>query len=124
MNTRTTSEHTAWTAAVSRRRDIRLEPPRAMRAQLAGLDEPAAVHDISLGGVSLFVPKPLGLRTVHVVTLMLGPVVVQHRARVAHCWRGSNNWRVGMAFVDRPLRGSSTVEELINAVLQSAISFS
>lgn len=84
-----------------------------------------AVHDISMGGLSLATHAPLALRTIHTVLLTFGSIAVEHKVRVLHCRRNPlGGWLLGLAFTDRPLPGSATVAQLFNAILSSAITFS
>ena len=82
-------------------------------------------RDISMGGLSLVVQAPIGLRTIHAVSLTFGSITVEHKARVLHCRRcPEGGWLLGMAFIEKPLPGSASVAQLFNAILSSAITFS
>jgi len=83
------------------------------------------MRDISLGGLSLVAQAPIALRTIHVVSLTFGSIVVEHKVRVLHCRRSAQDgWQLGLQFTEHPLPGSATVAQLFNAILSSAITFS
>jgi len=86
---------------------------------------PLMVQDISMGGLSMTAHAPIALRTTHTVSLTFGSINVEHQVRVLHCRRfPQGGWLLGLAFVDKPLPGSSTVAQLFNAILSAAITFS
>ena len=112
-------------SGLSRRKDLRVDAPRGLRVTMQTAKGPVAVRDISMGGLSLIAHAPIALRTVHTVSLKFGSIAVEHKVRVLHCRRfPAGGWLLGVAFVEQPQPGSSTVAQLFNAILSSAITFS
>lgn len=117
-------ENRCGTQATSRRRDVRLEPPPQLTVFVPSFRGRLAVQDISASGVCVVTDAPVPLRSVHTVTLKLGSRGMTRQARIAHCRLHAGRWRLGMQFLAASPRETWTIEDLINALLESAISFS
>ena len=107
-----------------RRREIRLIAPAGLRASLAELGVAVAVRDISLGGLAVTSTSALARDSVHVLRLTFGSMCVLTRARAAYCQRHDGRaWVVGFAFIPSPRPKGPTVEQLIDRIEASMISF-
>jgi hypothetical protein len=111
----------------SRRRTIRVAASHIKAFATAQL-LPVRVEDLSDGGFSAISPISFETNSVHVVRLTLGRVSVTTRGRVLHCRRTENNdggegYVTGFAFVGHPRPDSSTLDELLDAITTSAVSF-
>lgn len=109
--------------AISRRRDIRLEPPPSLTVVVSGTRANARIRDISTSGVCLLADVPLRLGTIHEVTLTIGPRTVSRRVRVVHCRRNIGRWQIGLQFLAPSPGQKCTVETIVNIVLEQAIRF-
>ena len=108
----------------NRRRDIRLDAPSRLRVIVPPGRARLVVRDISMGGLSILSPTPFAPGSVHTLRLTLGSLTVLQRARTAHCRRQQQvGWVIGLAFVGDPLAGGSTIDDLLDAVMSSMISF-
>jgi hypothetical protein len=111
----------------SRRRTIRVAASHLKAFATATL-LPVQVLDISAGGFSATTPISFDVNAEHVVRFALGRVVVNTRGRVLHCRRTEpavepNLYVTGFAFVGRPRPDGSTIDELLDAITTSAVSF-
>ena len=113
------------TSGISRRQDVRLDPPPNLKVTVPTTTARLAIKDISTGGVCLIGDAPLPPQSVHTVTLTLGRMVVTRRARAVHAEKDSRGrWLTGMQFLNESNGSSGSIEDLVNLVLSSSISFS
>ena len=111
-------------AAASRRREMRFEPPAALRCAMAGSKDKVLVHDIGVGGLAVLSNLTFAPNRLQEFTLNLGPVTVVQRARLAHARkRDDGRWIYGFEFLKERGRGAS-IEELIDLITGSSIEFS
>ncbi len=111
--------------ALSRRRDVRLEPTARLHVAIPAAKGTPVVKDISNSGLCVLAEAALMLRSVHTVTLALGAIVVTRQARVIHCHAHMNGgWFMGMEFLDEMPDQEWTVEDLVARMLDESISFS
>ena len=117
--------HTARSTGMDRRHEMRLAAPLELRLELPPSRTSLDVNDIGFGGLSFISPVPLTVGSPLTIRVILVARCVRHLARVAHCHtRGDGSWLVGVSFVDRSADGDAAIEDLLNAVLDSLISFS
>lgn len=110
---------------LSRRRAIRLEPTAQLQVSVPAAKGSPAVKDISSTGLCILVEAPLRLRSVHSVTLTLGALRVQRRARVIHCHAHmAGGWFMGMEFLEEPTDSEWTIDDLLARMMDEAIAFS
>jgi hypothetical protein len=109
---------------MSRRRDVRLEAPRTLMVSVPTAKGPLALKDISIRGLCLVAQEPLPLRSAHRVTLTLGHRAFTHRARAVHCHQHpSGGWLMGMEFIGEPPAQRFSIDELLDELLASSITF-
>jgi hypothetical protein len=111
--------------ALSRRRDVRIEPTETLHVAIPAAKGSPAVKDISTRGVCVLADSPFTLRSVHTVTLMLGSMRVTRKARVIHCHAHmTGGWFMGMEFLEPSPNEGWTIEDLVARMLDESISFS
>ena len=111
--------------ALSRRRDVRLEPLASLHVAIPAAKGAPSVKDISARGVCILADAQLLLRSVHTLTLSLGRMSVTRRARVIHCHvHMTGGWFMGMEFLEESPDQAWTVEDLIGQMLDDSLSFS
>ena len=111
------------TNAASRRREMRFDPPAALRCSMAGSKDRVLVRDIGLGGLAILSSLTFTPNRLQEFTLSLGPVTVVRRARLAHARRRDDGrWISGFEVLREPARGAS-IEELIDLITGSSIEF-
>lgn len=110
--------------ALSRRRDVRLEPSARLHVAIPAAKGTPMVKDISNSGLCVLADAALMLRSVHTVTLALGAIIVTRQARVIHCHAHMNGgWFMGMEFLEELPDQEWTVEDLVARMLDETISF-
>src|SRR5262245_44602492 len=85
--------------AISRRKSIRVTPPRELRCTVIGLGARVSVLDISVGGIALRTGRAILRGAMPHLTLHLDNIKIAAQARVIHCERDDGQWRIGLAFV-------------------------
>ena len=111
-------------AGLSRRREVRVGAPCNLVVSIPSITARSEVRDISYGGLSLSVSSPVRLRSIHAITLELGSITVRVRARTIHCsCQTSGDWMVGLEFMAEPSDQRAGTDDVVNAILGSAISF-
>lgn len=111
----------------SRRRTIRIAASH-VRAFVSARLLPVEVVDISAGGFSSVSSLQFDIDSVHVVRFTLGRISVNARGRVLHCRPVDPPGEIqayvtGFAFVGRARPDGSTIDDLIDAITTSAVSF-
>lgn len=110
---------------MSRRREIRLEPPQSLLVSVPTLKGRLMVKDISTRGLCLVSHAPLTPKSIHTVTLSFGRITVTGRARVVHAVRDlRGRWSMGLQFLAEPTESAGAIEDLVNSLLSTSISFS
>jgi hypothetical protein len=109
---------------MSRRREVRVEPPPALVVHVVGVEGTHTIRDLSARGLCVHTGTQLAPQSIYRVTLTFGRVVVKRRARTIHCHRvSSGGFLSGMEFLQDPMRESWTMEDLVNLVLSTSITF-
>lgn len=110
---------------VNRRRDVRVETPKALTLAIAGSLVRVSVKDISLRGLCLSAYMPFALGSIHPLTFTLGGMSVNRRGRTIHCHRHpSGGWIIGLEFLDDPTRpGDSSIDDLVHEVAAGDVTF-
>ncbi len=109
---------------MDRRHEIRLDAPAGLSVALPPVAGQFSVPDIGMGGLSIISSAPFARGSRHALRLTLGSITVDRSARTAHCHAlPDGTWFVGLAFVGDEPAGNATIEDLLNTVLSSTISF-
>jgi hypothetical protein len=91
---------------------------------IVGFSGTVTIRDISVGGLALVSSLPLRRDAVHEMQLTLGKLAVTVQAKAVHCRRQNDGrWLLGIAFQPSRQKGP-TIEQLIDAVTTTTISFS
>lgn len=108
----------------SRRREVRVEPPSGITVKIAGLAGKTRIQNISYMGVCLVTDAPLVLNSAAELTFNWREISVDCRSRVAYCRKHPGGWIVGLQFSAAQKVQPWSMEDLMNHILTSAITFS
>lgn len=110
---------------ISRRRDVRVDTPKALVAFVSGSLGHASLKDISRRGLCLSADVPFALGSIHSVTLVLGRMSLTRRGRTIHCHRHpTEGWVTGFEFLDAPVRpGDTSIDDLLEEVAAGDVTF-
>lgn len=115
--------------AASRRRASRIAAPDGLEAVVKSIGCSIRVRDLSVGGFAALTPAFLPLDSIHTVQLRLGAITVTVRARTAHCRRlvtsqKGTTYLTGFAVVGGTAEGEPTMDDLVDRVMATSLSFS
>ena len=108
---------------VSRRASARIVPPKTLQVALEGTSKRYVIGDISLGGLSVISTEPLAVGSIFDVTLTYRDVVIQQRLKTIHSRKCPTGWIMGCAFVSRPRGRGPSIEDLMDDITGSMLSF-
>ena len=110
---------------ISRRRDVRVDSPKALIAFVSGSLGHTSLKDISRRGLCLSADAPFALGSIHELTLVLGRMTVLRRGRTIHCHRHpTEGWIIGLEFLDEPARaGEASIDDLLDEVAAGDVTF-
>ena len=110
---------------ISRRRDVRVDTPKALIVAVDGSLRHASLKDISRRGLCLSADRPFALGSIHSLTLVLGRMSVTRRGRTIHCHRHpTEGWITGLEFLDEPVSpGDTSIEDLVEEVAAGDVTF-
>ena len=108
---------------LSRRSSARIVPPKNLQVSVAGSARRYLVGDISLGGLSLVSNAPLPVGSVHDITLTHGDMVIHQRIKAVHSRQVPTGWLVGCAFVGVPRERGASIENLMDEITGTMITF-
>lgn len=110
---------------ISRRRDVRLDTPKALIVFVSGTLGHTSLKDISRRGLCLSADAPFALGSIHSLTLVLGRMTVNRRGRTIHCHRHpTEGWITGLEFLDEPVRpGDTPLDDLLEEIAAGDVTF-
>ena len=108
-----------------RRRHLRLDAPADLAVTVAGSNTRLVASNISSDGLAVHSRVPFARASIHKLQLTFAPLTVVRQARTVHCRRDPRGgWVLGFALVGSSPAGGPTVEDLIDLIVSSMISFS
>ncbi len=115
----------AQTSSSNRRQDVRIVAPEGLCVRVESTGGKTPVRDVSARGFSAAFARPLPRNSRHTVALTFGELTVTGEARVAYCLRHREaGWISGFEFFPSPRESKWTLEDLVDYVATSLISFS
>lgn len=102
-----------------RRAEFRIAAPLELGCSMAGIKAEVRVRNVSAGGLALWVPAPLKIRSEHEVTLTFEDLTIVSRTRVVYCFEVEGKWLVGMMLLESSV--GPTFDSLVEAIAAASV---